>query len=99
MRLFRGNMKEKKEEIKVITKEWKNVSKHDSYETADKRRKLLLSQNKGNENFLVKIKRCGPAGNNYVVKTHTEEKVKESKYAKKKREKAKREHKRKKQDG
>ena len=92
-------MKENKEEIKVVTKEWKNVSKHDSYEAADKKRKLLLSQNEGNENFLVKVKRCGLGGNNYVVKAHIEEKVKESKYAKKKREKAKRRHKRLKQDG
>ena len=95
MRLFRGNMKEKEE---VTTKEWKNVSKHDSYEAADKKRKILLDQHKNNDNFLVKVKRCGSGGNSYVVKTYTEE-AKESKYAKKKREKAKRRQQRLKQDG
>ena len=81
-------MKEK-EEVKATTKEWKNVSKHDSYEAADKKRKSLLNQYKNNDNFLVKVKRCGIGGNSYVVKTYTKE-IRESKYAKKKREKAKR---------
>ena len=80
---------QEKEEAKVITKEWKNVSTHDSYEAADKKRKLLLNQHKNNNNFLVKVKRCGIDGNSYVVKTHTTE-TRESKYAKKKRERAKR---------
>jgi len=77
------------EKIKTITKEWKNVSTHDSYEAADKKRKTLLAQHKNNDNFLVKVKRCGIGGNSYVVKTYTKE-IRESKYAKKKREKAKR---------
>ena len=76
-------------ENKAKTKQWKNVSKHNSYEAADKKRKLLLTQHKNNNNFLVKVKRCGVDGNSYVVKTYTEE-IRESKYAKKKREKAKR---------
>ena len=88
MKLFRGKMQEK-EETKVITKKWKNTSYHETYEDADKKRKLLLSKNEGNKNFLVKVKRCGLGGNNYVVKTHTIEAI-ESKYAKKKRERAKR---------
>ena len=88
MRLFRGKMKGQ-EKIKTITKEWKNVSTHDSYEAADKKRKTLLAQHKNNDNFLVKVKRCGIGGNSYVVKTYTKE-IRESKYAKKKREKAKR---------
>ena len=88
MKLYRKKMQEK-EETEVITKEWKNVSTHDSYEAADKKRKLLLDQHKNNNNFLVKVKRCGIGGNNYVVKTHTVE-ARESKYAKKKRERAKR---------
>ena len=86
-------------EVQNTTKNWKNVSKHETYEAADKKRKLLLSQNEGSKNFLIKIKRCGLGGNNYVVKTYTEEEITESKYAKKKREKAKRRHKRLKQDG
>ena len=78
-------------EVQNTTKEWKNVSQHNSYESADKKRKFLLEQNKDNEDFLVKIKRLRTGGNNYVVKTYTkEEEIKESKYAKKKREKAKR---------
>ena len=89
----------KEEEPKVITKNWKNVSQHESYEAADKKRKLLLNENKDNKNFLVKVKRCGQGGTRYVVKTYTEENVVESKYAKKKREKVKRKHKRLKQDG
>ena len=93
-------MKEQNEEVKVITKEWKNVSKHNSYESADKKRKFLLEQNKDNEDFLVKVKRRRTGDNNYVVKTYTkEEEAKESKYAKKKREKAKRRQQRLKQDG
>jgi hypothetical protein len=88
MRLFRGIMKEK-EELKVVAKEWKNTSTHDSYEAADKKRKLLLEQNKNNDNYLVKVKRCGLRGNSYVVKTFAGE-AKESKYAKKKKERAKR---------
>ncbi len=76
-------------ENKAKTKQWKNVSTHNSYEAADKKRKLLLTQHKNNNNFLVKVKRCGVDGNSYVVKTYTEE-IRESKYAKKKREKAKR---------
>ena len=83
-------MKEKKEEVKIITKEWKSVSTHDSYAAADKKRKSLLKQNENNDNFLVKVKRCGLGGNSYVVKTYTEEQTRESKYAKKKRERAKR---------
>ena len=59
------------EKIKTITKEWKNVSTHDSYEAADKKRKALLAQHKNNDNFLVKVKRCGIGGNSYVVKTYT----------------------------
>jgi len=87
-------------EVQNTTKEWKNVSQHNSYESADKKRKLLLEQNKDNEDFLVKVKRLRAGNNNYVVKTHTkEEEVKESKYAKKKREKAKRRQQRMKQDG
>ena len=78
-------------EVQNTTKEWKNVSQHNSYESADKKRKLLLEQNKNNEDFLVKVKRLRTGDNNYVVKTYTkEEEAKESKYAKKKREKAKR---------
>tara|TARA_Y100000590_G_C15399154_1_gene893103 strand:+ start:426 stop:713 length:288 start_codon:yes stop_codon:yes gene_type:complete len=88
MKLYRKKMQEK-EEVKVITKEWKSVSTHDSYDAADKKRKLLLDQHKNNNNFLVKVKRCGIGGNSYVVKTYTKE-IRESKYAKKKREKAKR---------
>jgi|6_EtaG_2_1085325.scaffolds.fasta_scaffold40010_2 hypothetical protein len=96
MRLYRGKMKEQKEEVKVVTKEWKNVSQHDSYEAADKKRKLLLNKNKNDKNFLVKVKRCGTDRNSYVVKTHTiyvakthtEQNFRESKYARKKREKA-----------
>ena len=87
-------------EVQNTTKEWKNVSQHNSYESADKKRKFLLEQNKDNEDFLVKVKRRRTGDNNYVVKTYTKEKeTKESKYAKKKREKAKRRHKRLKQDG
>jgi len=81
---------EEKIEDKIKMKQWKNVSTHDSYEAADKKRKLLLTQHKNNDNFLVKVKRCGTGGNSYVVKTYTEEQIKESKYAKKKRERAKR---------
>jgi len=44
-------MKEQKEEVKVVTKEWKNVSQHDSYEAADKKRKLLLNKNKNDKNL------------------------------------------------
>ena len=88
MKLFRGSMEENIEN-KAKTKQWKNVSTHDSYEAADKKRKLLLNQHKNNNNFLVKVKRCGIGGNSYVVKTHTTE-TRESKYAKKKKEKAKR---------
>ena len=93
-------MQEQKEEVKVVIKEWKNVSQHDSYESADKKRKFLLEQNKNNEDFLVKVKRHGTTGKMYVVKTYTKEKeITESKYAKKKREKAKRRQQRLKQDG
>ena len=92
-------MKEK-EEVKVVTKEWKSVSRHNSYEAADKKRKFLLEQNKDNEDFLVKVKRRRTGDNSYVVKTYTKEKeAKESKYAKKKKERANRRHKRLKQDG
>ena len=78
-------------EVQNTTKEWKNVSQHNSYESADKKRKFLLEQNKDNEDFLVKVKRLRTGDNNYVVKTYTkEEEIKESKYARKKREKAKR---------
>ncbi len=80
---------EEKIEVKEKTKQWKNVSTYDSYEAADKKRKLLLTQHKSSNNFLVKVKRCGIGGNSYVVKTYTEE-TRESKYAKKKKEKAKR---------
>ena len=86
-------------EVQNTTKEWKNVSQHNSYESADKKRKLLLEQNKDNEDFLVKVKRRRTGDNNYVVKTYTKEEVKESKYAKKKKERANRRHKRLKQDG
>ena len=88
MRLFRGKMEEKTE-AEIKTKQWENVSTHSSFFAADEKRKFLLKQNKNNENFLVKVKRCGLGGNNYVVKTYTEE-ARESKYAKKKRERAKR---------
>ena len=78
-------------EVQNTTKEWKNVSQHNSYESANEKKKSLLEQNKDNESFLVKIKRLRTGGNNYVVKTYTkEEEITESKYAKKKREKAKR---------
>ena len=78
-------------EVQNTTKEWKSVSQHNSYESADKKRKFLLEQNKDNEDFLVKVKRLRTGDNNYVVKTYTkEEEITESKYAKKKREKAKR---------
>ena len=87
-------------EVQNTTKEWKNVSQHNSYESADKKRKLLLEQNKDNEDFLAKVKRRRTGDNNYVVKTYTKEKeAKESKYAKKKKERANRRHKRLKQDG
>ena len=87
-------------EVQNTIKEWKNVSRHNSYEAADKNRKSLLEQNKNNEDFLVKVKRLRAGDNNYVVKTYTkEEEVIESKYAKKKREKAKRRQQRLKQDG
>ena len=96
MKLYRGKMSE----VQNTTKEWKNVSQHNSYESADKKRKFLLEQNKDNEDFLVKVKRRRTGDNNYVVKTYTKEKdIKESKYAKKKREKAKRRQQRLKQDG
>ena len=86
-------------EVQNTTKEWKNVSQHNSYESADKKRKFLLEQNKDNEDFLAKVKRRRTGNNNYVVKTYTKEEVKESKYAKKKKERANRRHKRLKQDG
>ena len=87
-------------EVQNTTKEWKNVSQHNSYESADEKRKFLLEQNKDNEDFLVKVKRLRTGDNNYVVKTYTkEEEIIESKYARKKREKAKRRQKRLKQDG
>ena len=86
-------------EVQNTTKEWKNVSQHNSYEAADKKRKFLLKQNKDNEDFLAKVKRRRTGNNNYVVKTYTKEEVKESKYAKKKKERANRRHKRLKQDG
>ena len=87
-------------EVQNTTKEWKNVSQHNSYESADKKRKLLLEQNKDNEGFLAKVKRLRIGNNNYVVKAYTKEKeVKESKYAKKKRDKANRRQQRLKQDG
>ena len=71
-------------EVQNTTKEWKNVSQHNSYESANEKKKSLLEQNKDNESFLVKIKRLRTGGNNYVVKTYTkEEEIKESKYAKK----------------
>ena len=96
MKLYRGKMSE----VQNATKEWKNVSQHNSYESADKKRKFLLEQNKNNEGFLVKVKRLRTGDNNYVVKTYTkEEEIKESKYAKKKRERAKRRQQRLKQDG
>ena len=87
-------------EVQNTTKEWKNVSQHNSYESANEKKKSLLEQNKDNESFLVKIKRLRTGGNNYVVKIYTkEEEITESKYAKKKREKAKRRQQRLKQDG
>ena len=87
-------------EVQNTTKEWKNVSQHNSYESADKKRKLLLEQNKDNEGFLVKVRRLHAVDNNYVVKIYTKEKeTTESKYAKKKREKANRRQQRLKQDG
>jgi len=86
-------------EVQNTTKEWKNVSQHNSYDAADKKRKFLLEQNKDNEDFLAKVKRRRTGNNNYVVKTYTKEEVKESKYAKKKKERANRRHKRLKQDG
>ena len=88
MRLYRGNMTEQ-EEIEVVEKSWKNDSRHNTFDAADKKRKLLLKKNEDNNNFLVKVKRCGLGGTRFVVKTHIEEQTKESKYAKKKREKAK----------
>ena len=60
-------------EVQNTTKEWKNVSQHNSYESADKKRKFLLEQNKDNEDFLVKVKRLRTGDNNYVVKTYTKE--------------------------
>ena len=39
-------------EVQNTTKEWKNVSQHNSYESADKKRKSLLEQNKDNEDWI-----------------------------------------------
>ena len=87
-------------EVQNTTKEWKNVSQHNTYESADKKRKFLLEQNKDNEDFLVKVKRRRTGDNNYVVKTYIkEEEITESKYARKKRETATRRQQRLKQDG
>lgn len=44
---------------------WKNVAYFDNFCDADKKRSKLLSEN---DKINVKIKRCGPGGDKFVIK-------------------------------
>ena len=49
-------------------KSWKQEGIFDTYEEADSTRAVMLSMNTDN-NLLVKVKRCGPNGTQFKVKS------------------------------
>jgi len=49
-------------------KSWKQEGIFDTYEEADSTRAVMLSMNTDNK-LLVKVKRCGPEGSRFKVKS------------------------------
>ena len=67
-------------------KSWKQEGIFDTYEEADSTRAVMLSMNTDNK-LLVKVKRCGPGGSKFMVKSRLNpkyDKPKEKKKTKKK---------------
>tara|TARA_A100001015_G_C14873073_1_gene665185 strand:+ start:262 stop:456 length:195 start_codon:yes stop_codon:yes gene_type:complete len=50
------------------TKKWQKIKIFDTYEEADTLRNNLKNES-GNENLEIKVKRCGPGGTKFKVKT------------------------------
>ena len=51
------------------TKTWQKIKVFDTYGEADELRSKLQSE-KGNSDLEIKIRRCGPEGTQFKVKTH-----------------------------
>lgn len=54
---------------KENNKSWKQEGIYNTYEEADSYRAVLLSMNTDNK-LLIKIKRCGPGGSKFKVKSY-----------------------------
>ena len=53
----------------LSTKKWQKIKIFDPYEQADTLRTELKNES-GNEDLEIRIKRCGPGGINFKVKTY-----------------------------
>ena len=63
-------------------KKWQKVKVFDTYEEADVLRAKLISE-EDNSDLQVKIRRCGPGGTNFKVKTWRPPELKNNKKKKK----------------
>jgi len=61
---------------------WKQEGIFNTYEEADNQRAVMLSMNTDNK-LLVKVKRCGPAGTQFKVKSWYPPETKKTKKGKK----------------
>ena len=51
------------------TKTWQKIKVFDTYDEADALRNQLCNED-GNSDLEIKIRRCGPGGTQFKVKTH-----------------------------
>lgn len=59
----------------LSTKKWQKIKIFDTYEEADALRNKLKSES-GNEDLEIRVKRCGPEGLKFKVKTYRPTKTK-----------------------
>ena len=57
------------ETTETITKSWKREGIYSTYEDADAAKQALRAKHTADNDLLIKIKRCGPEGTRYQVKT------------------------------
>jgi len=75
------------EETKPKAFPWKTVGYFNSFQAADKKRNTLLEGNTPADQVEAKVKRCGPGGSKFMVKSRLNpkyDKPKEKKKTKKK---------------
>jgi len=73
------------EETKTKSFPWKTIGFFNSFEEADCKRNDLLNDNMPKDQIQAKVKRCGPGGSRFMVKSRLNPKYNKPKEKKKKK--------------